>query len=434
VRLAVVGAGWAGLAAAVAATEAGHAVTLLEASRSLGGRARSLAVPLPWGGTVWLDNGQHILVGAYLETLRLMERVGVRPAEVLLRLPLVLRHPDGTGLALPDWRAPWDAAAGILCARGWNWADKLSLLRASQAWRRARFHCEAALTVGELTAGLTERVRRELIEPLCVAALNTPIERSSAEVFLRVLGDALFGRGHAGWGGSNLLLPRQDLGRVFPQQAGDWLRAHGAEVVLGQRAQLLQRADAGWALDGERFDAVVLACPPGEAARLASSTGAAPPEWLAATQGFAFEAIATVYVTGGPRLPLPMLALRSGPDAPAQFVFDRSQLGGPAGLLAFVASASPAEKDSLERAVLAQAADLGWQVQPLQTVVEKRATFACVPGLRRPPLKVAPGLWACGDYVEGPYPATLEGAVRAAIAVVERLSDSPAGRAARPGA
>ena len=109
-----------------------------------------------------------------------------------------------------------------------------------------------------------------------------------------------------------------------------------------------------------------------------------------------------------------MLALRTGP---AQFVFDRGQLGGPAGLLAFVASACEGEKEAIERDVLAQAAALGWKVQALQTVVEKRATFACVPGLRRPAAAIAPGLWACGDYVEGPYPATLEGAVRAALEV-----------------
>jgi hydroxysqualene dehydroxylase len=71
--------------------------------------------------------------------------------------------------------------------------------------------------------------------------------------------------------------------------------------------------------------------------------------------------------------------------------------------------------------VLRQAAALGWQVQPLQTVVEKRATFACVPGLRRPPARIAAGLWACGDYIEGPYPATLEGAVRSGFAVVRGL-------------
>jgi hydroxysqualene dehydroxylase len=129
----------------------------------------------------------------------------------------------------------------------------------------------------------------------------------------------------------------------------------------------------------------------------------------------------TVYVTGGPRLPLPMLALRSGPGAPAQFVFDRGQLGAPAGLLAFVVSASATDGERIEREVLTQAAALGWTVRPLKTIVEKRATFACVPRLRRPPGAIAPGLWACGDYVEGPYPATLEGAVRAGLAAAGAL-------------
>jgi hypothetical protein len=117
-----------------------------------------------------------------------------------------------------------------------------------------------------------------------------------------------------------------------------------------------------------------------------------------------------------------MLALHASDAAPAQFVFDRSQLGGPAGLLAFVVSASPRERDVLQDQVLAQARTLGWRaLQPLQTVVEKRATFACTPGLLRPALRVAPGLLACGDYVEGPYPATIEGAVRAALAAAALL-------------
>ncbi|MEJ8835786.1 hydroxysqualene dehydroxylase HpnE [Ramlibacter sp. AN1133] len=420
-KVAVVGAGWAGLAAAVAATRGGHAVTLFEAARTLGGRARSLAVPLPGGGTALLDNGQHILVGAYVETLRLMEFVGVAPQEVLWRMPLVLRHPDGSGLALPAWPAPWDAAAGILLARGWRWQDKLSLLRASQAWQRARFRCDPSLSVEQLAADLTPRVREDLIEPLCVSALNTPAARSSAQVFLRVVGDALFGRGHRGWGGSNLLLPRQDLGRVLPDRAQAWLVAHGTQVRVGRRVESLRSDDGHWSLDGEAFDAVVLACPPTEAARLVAASGTAAHAWLATTQALAFEAIATVYVTGGPRLPLPLLALRSGPGAPAQFVFDRSQLGGPPGLLAFVVSASPTEKDALERAVLAQSAALGWPVQALQTVVEKRATFACTPGVQRPPAAIAPGLWACGDYVQGPYPATLEGAVRSGLEVAGLL-------------
>jgi hydroxysqualene dehydroxylase len=109
-----------------------------------------------------------------------------------------------------------------------------------------------------------------------------------------------------------------------------------------------------------------------------------------------------------------VLAMRTSAVAPAQFVFDRGQLGGPEGLLAFVVSASSEERETLERQVLAQAHDQLGQLglSPLLTVVEKRATFACTPGLERPAARIAPGLLACGDYVEGPYPATIEGAVR----------------------
>ena len=417
-RVAIVGAGWAGLAAAVAATQRGHAVTVFEAARTLGGRARTLALPLPGGGEALVDNGQHILIGAYVETLRLMEAVGVDPRQVLLRLPLVLQDPKGHGLALPDWPAPWDAFAGIATARGWSLGDRLSLLRAATGWRLSGFRCDPAWTVDQLTRGLAPRVRSDLIEPLCVAALNTPSSRASAEVFLRVLRDGLFGNGHRDWGGSNLLLPRRDLGQVFPQAAADWLQAQGAQVHTGRRVQALVRDGAQWTVDGEAFDAVVLATPSLESARLAE---AAALEWAQAARALDFEAIGTVYALGGPTLPQPLLALHSRPGAPAQFVFDRGQLGGPAGLLAFVVSASGREKEVLQSEVLAQAAGLGWKLQPLQTVIEKRATFACVPGIRRPAIAVAAGLWACGDYLEGPYPATLEGAVRSGLAVAERL-------------
>ncbi|RUP27154.1 MAG: desaturase, partial [Curvibacter sp.] len=127
------------------------------------------------------------------------------------------------------------------------------------------------------------------------------------------------------------------------------------------------------------------------------------------------------------RLPQPMLTLRGGPMAPAQFVFDRGQPGGPAGQLAFVLSASPdLSREALTERVLAQGrqalAPLGLdRLQALGTVIEKRATFACTPGLQRPAQRLITGLSACGDYVEGPYPATLEGAVLSAQAVVAAL-------------
>jgi len=156
------------------------------------------------------------------------------------------------------------------------------------------------------------------------------------------------------------------------------------------------------------------------------------PAWLVHARDLQHEAIATVYALSNQSLPSPVLALPSGPDAPAQFVFDRGQLGGPRGLLAFVASACQGERETLERQVIAQAHALGWHdVVPLRTVVEKRATFACTPGLVRPGIAINDGLWACGDWVEGPYPATLEGAVMAGQRVAAAIGTAREAREAR---
>jgi hypothetical protein len=375
---------------------------------------------MPDGSIAQADNGQHILVGAYVETLRLMRQVGVEPRDVLLRLPLTLRFPDGTGLALPDWRPPFDAVWGIAKATGWTLEDKLSLLRNASDWRANGFECADDLTVAGLCAPLKPRIARELVEPLCVAALNTPMEQASARVFLRVLKDSLFANVDGPWAGSNLLIPKVHIGAVLPDAAVRWLRANGADVREATRVRALERAAGGWMVDGEAFDAVILACPVADAERLVGPLGVAQ-EWLKTAAKLQHEPIASVYTTG-PALPLPMLALRPGPQHPAQFVFDRAQLGGPPGLLAWVVSASRGDAETIEGQVLAQGRSLGWDVQPVKTVIDKRATFACTAGLRRPGMAIAPGLLACGDYVDGPYPATLEGAIRSALAAVHALS------------
>ncbi len=426
-KLAIVGAGWAGMAAAVEAVNQGHQVTVYEAARTLGGRARGLQGYLPDGRVVAMDNGQHILIGAYTETLRLMRQVGVDTGTALQRLPLTLKFPDGAGLQLPRLPVPLDVLAGIARTRSWPLRERLGLLRAALGWKLKGFECEARLSVAELCRKLGPHVMQELIEPLCVSALNTPARQASAQVFLRVLRDALFGVP----GGSQLLLPRLDLSALFPQAAAHWLAKNGATVHAGVRISTLQAQAKQWQLDAQVFDAVLLACPSTEAARLvggAADTGAeAVPlrTWAAAAAALHFEAITTVYAWApNTRLALPLLALRHDGQQPAQFVFDRGQLGGPAGLLAFVISASQGERDLLQAQVLQQArSQLGLALQLVQTVVERRATFACTPGLRRPTQAIAPGLLACGDYVEGPYPATLEGAVRSGLAAAHAIAE-----------
>ncbi len=422
-KVAIIGGGWAGMAAAVQAVEDGHTVRVYEVSRTLGGRARTMRMSLPNGESVVLDNGQHILIGAYRDTLALMKKVGVDIDNALLRLPLTLIFPGGKGIRLPRLPTPLDAVAGILGAEGWRWADKFSLLRTAASWQLRGFKCPAGTTVADLCAQLRPRVMRGLIEPLCVSALNTPSDRACGQVFLRVIRDSLF----AVQRGSNLLLPRTDLSALFPQAAATWVQARGATVSTGHRVEGIAQTAGGWLVDGDGFDAVIIACPPWEAARLVSQARLAGQAgvgggWVHRAQGLAFEAITTVYATSTARLEEPMLSLRASRSEPAQFVFDRGQLGGREGLLAFVVSASQGEREVLQARVIAQGRRLGLEdLEPLQTVVEKRATFACTPGLQRPPVQVAPGLLACGDYVEGPYPATLEGAVRSALEAVALL-------------
>ncbi len=386
-----------------------------------GGRARSVAV-----AGLALDNGQHILVGAYAATLELMRLVGADPDALLLRLPLVLETLEGHGLALPAGAPALAFVRAALAATAWSWPHRLRLLAAAAGWGARRFRCAETLTVADLCRNLPAVVMRDLIEPLCVAALNTPAREASAAVWLRVLRDALFG----GRGSSDLLLPRSGLDALLPQPGRRWLEAQGVPVRLGRRVQRLEPVGGGgWRVDGEAFDAVLLACTATEAARLARPVA---PGWSALAGALRYEPIVTVYLRDAwPPSPLPMLALRSGADAPAQFAFDLARLGGPAGVSAWVVSgaAEPLAEglEALAQVICRQAATLQGApaARPPPTLVhaaaERRATFRCTPALRRPPAAIAPGLWAAGDYVAGPYPATLEGAVRAGRAAAQAL-------------
>ena len=125
-----------------------------------------------------------------------------------------------------------------------------------------------------------------------------------------------------------------------------------------------------------------------------------------------------------------MLALPSDEhDAAAQFVFDLGRLGGHDGVLAFVVSGAapwvergmPATVSAVQRQAARLPHCAGAALVELRSFTEKRATFRCTPGLQRPPSKIASGLHAAADYVDGPYPATLEGAVRSALEAVASL-------------
>lgn len=417
-QLTIVGGGWAGLAAAVAATQTGWHVQLFEAASTAGGRARSLSQHVAGQP---LDNGQHVLIGAYRDTLALMRTVGLDPYSLLERCSLDLRFADGQGIQLPDWPRPFNLLAGIAQAQGWTLRDKAHLLRAAWGWQRSRFKCPEALTVAQLceTSGISPLTMQQLIDPLCLSALNTPSNQANATVFLRVLHDALMGEP----GSSDLLLPRTDLGALLPDACLTWLSEHGADIHLSKRVNMAHMAELQQA--ASIHTPILLACPPWEAARLTADIS---PTWAYQCAELPHAAIATVYFqckdAGFQGLSRPMMALHSDTHAPAQFVFDKGILCGQHGLLASVVSACEHERDDLTELVhdqICEQLELS-NLEIVQTVVEKRATLLCTPMLNRPESRIAENIWACGDYISGPYPSTLEGAVRSGQQVVTNLN------------
>jgi len=438
-RVAVIGAGWSGLACALELTAVGCAVTLFDAAPQPGGRARAVGVRL--GDREFsLDNGQHLLIGAYRESLRLMSEVGVNLDDALLRQPFELRYPDGFLLRARPLPAPLHLAAGLLGAQMLGWAERLHVLGFVLRWRVRGWRIDGDAPASTLFDRAPAEIVRRLWRPLCLAALNVELEEASAQFLLNVLRDSLAGSAQA----ADLLIPRRDLTQVFAGPALATLLRRGADVQLRSPVQHLGRADSQWGIESRgktvMADAVVLALPPQRAADLLATTRRtelAPAIGL--LRAIDMAPIATAYLRYAPplRLPWPASALLDVPPEGrfGQWVFDRGRLDeANAGVLSVVISAAGSalsdDSASLAASVARQlSADLGLP-SPLASAVlaEKRATIVPSPGLQRPPIRLAaPSLYLAGDAVAGDYPSTLEGSVRAGIAAARAVAaDLPA--------
>ena len=418
-RIAIIGAGYAGMAAATELAAKHIPVTVFEASRMPGGRARGVD-----SHGVRLDNGQHILIGAYSETLRLMRSVGLEPERLLARLPLTLCYPGGFRLKAGPLPAPLHLASALLFARGLTLGEKFAALRFMSSLKRSRYRLATDTSVSRLLAdhGQPPRLCAFLWQPLCIAALNTPPETASAQVFCNVLKDSLGADRHA----SDLLLPRVDLGALFPEAAERFLHSEGGDVSYGTSIKNIAANGSGYLLrdaGGEHgpYRQVIVAVAPYHLPPLLAGLPAL--EGLTKTiASLDWEPIVTCYLAypGQTRLPQPMLGHA---DGYLQWLIDRGQLGGPAGLFAAVISAHGRHQELSNEQLSAQIhSEISTMVANLpaplwsQVITEKRATFACLPGLTRPAAETAlPGLLLAGDYIASDYPATLESAVRSGV-------------------
>ncbi|ARU31655.1 hypothetical protein CAP31_08150 [Sulfuriferula sp. AH1] len=412
-HVAVIGGGYAGLAAAVTLARHDVKVTVYEAGKILGGRARQLLHPQLHTS---LDNGQHLLLGAYQTTLALAQLVNPDTTP-WLRTPLQLWTQCGLQLTAPSLPAPFNTLFALLTAQGISTSHRLAAVKFMLKHRLSGFKLAQDRTVTQLLADQPEHLIKLLWEPLCLAALNTPAATASAQVFLNVLRDSLT-RGRQD---SDLIIPTVDLSAFFPNPAADYVRQHGGEILTGHRIKRIASDAHGYIVNQISHSDVICAVAPHQASALMTELPGLEYVKQQLTN-FSYQPITTIYLQYPPdvRLERAMTGLNG---TCAQWVFDRGISHQQRGLLAAVISTAGAHS-ILNRDALAQhiANELhqtfGTPSTPIwhQVVVEKRATFSCDASLARPSQQTPlANFYLAGDYTAGDYPATLEAATQSGV-------------------
>jgi len=437
VKIAVIGAGWAGLAAAHTLKQAGIEPTIFEAAPLPGGRARRVD-DIKMGA---IDNGQHLLIGAYTETLRLIQSLhpGRDLSSLLLRMPLRLESANGHFcIQAPRLPSPLHALYALLSAKGLSWSDRWHALHMVSRCRFKNWKAAQYQTVEQLldTCHQSARLRQHLWHPLCLATLNTPPQLACAQLFLTVLRDSLDASSHH----SDLIVPRVDLTALWPDAAAQSLNMRYRHIVREVSVSHDQVS-----VDSEKFDACIVATPPYAVARILTSSTEpqALSDLLAQLQAFSYRPIATLALEleRDWHLPHPLMMLDESIACGhyGQWVFERQQKNQLAVVISdsedFLKHERSAFVENIAEQIRQQVSQHPKASSPMPAVVshrlivEKRATFSATPGLDRPTNKTAwPRLMLAGDWTDTGYPAVLEGAVRsgqrAATILTKQLSST----------
>jgi squalene-associated FAD-dependent desaturase len=443
--VAVIGGGWAGCAAALRLADARVPVVLYESAPVLGGRARCVE-----RDGLMLDNGQHLLLGAYVQTLALLARLrGARTAAPApwIRRPLTimpLKRDQVDALTMLARVAPGRLGLliGLMTAHGLSWRERVANIRWFRQLERQGFVRPLSETVAQLLAPLPFRVARLLWEPLCLAALNTPAAAASAQIFANVLRASFTGDP----GASDFVLPATDLTTLLPSAAARHLETHGGQVLVRKRTRVVMARRDDVTLDVESAlhtaQAVVVAVGPHQLDDAFAPEALAHHPALAAAvdamRALRYEPIVTIWLGYSTAVPLPAPIARLD-DAPGQWVVDRPDVlhhaenrrGRPPlrQLLAVIISASGPHLALPHATLVAQVDGQLRRLQPAMercawsfVIAEKRATYACTPTRVRPGgPRLAPGIYIAGDYVDPDYPATLEAAVRSGLAAADAV-------------
>lgn len=417
----VIGGGWSGLTAAVDLLKNGYQVTLFESAKQLGGRARCVAF-----NKHRVDNGQHLLLGAYRKTLSMLTICGVDTDTALLRKQLNLlvidKNKQSFQLSPGNLPPPLNILLAFLRLKNISLSARLKTCGFLIRLRLRRFTLKRDISVRQLLRHQPEIMIQQFWEPLCLAALNTAIDDASAQVFLNVIKDSFTREPDA----SDFLIPKVDLANLFVHPAMQYIDQHGGNIVLGKKIVMLlpdKTSPSVMDADGNSYtaDHIILAGSPSSTLHLLMNSNALKASQQLLSQ-LEYEPICTIYLQYPENisLPEPMIGLS---HCTGQWIFDRS-FCQQNGLMAVVISAS-GDHMQLDKMTLAQLISdeltelFGWpDAEQTLVIREKRATFKSVLNIdqyRPDNTTTDPRIWLCGDYTANHYPATLEAAVQSGL-------------------
>ena len=407
----IIGGGWSGLSAAVRLCEAGHRPIVFESAKHLGGRARTV----DWNG-IHVDNGQHLMIGAYHNMLDLLQRLELDEQHLFNRHPLDLTIHDPLYPPLQlsaHSQLPWPFAILPSLYKSLGWRDIYRFIRLTKQVTVTSYTEKLSVMQWCEQSGQSRRLIEQLWKPLCLAIMNTPLEQASAHIFARTLKDSLGANRQA----ADLLIPKKPLGELLPEPSRRFITAHGGEVRLQSKVEKICITDGKITgvitQSGEMIAAkhVIVAVPPNALRTLLGKELSLPT--------IMEYPIATVYLqfSADYRLPSPIIGVS---NRLIQWVFDRSDQSP--GLLAVVISGPGSHemfsKQQLSENVAAELSEIlldsPGALHSTLVVREKRATFCCgvVENNQRPCSETTvAGLYLAGDYIANAYPATLEGAI-----------------------
>ena len=446
----IIGAGWSGLACAITLVKQGFTVRLLESAQQTGGRARQVQFK-HFLSSETIDNGQHIMLGAYHSTLSLFKEIGLSEKDILERQPLELNLLSAKQpfiqLKTKSYPAPLHLLFGFMSMQGLTLNERFKIISMALHLEISCYKLKNDISVKQLLNKHSQstKIINALWEPLCLATLNTPIEYASAQVFLKVLKDSFSKKNHD----SDLLFFRQDLSQLFCLPAGDFINKNGSSIHCEEKViavqtdpvesnQFIIQTRKQSKKHSYKSKQVVIATPAYITKTLLktfSSHKHTVNESLLkpanASLNYQYEPICTVYLQYPSTFSLAHRMIGFY-NTTAQWAIDRSLTNQP-GLIAVVIS-GPGQHSRLSHQQLSENIhqELSTCISNLpdllsyQIIIEKRATFSCRVNIdqQRPQNKTQiPGLYLAGDYTNTHYPSTLEGAIRSGQSAARQIME-----------